>query len=82
MIEPAWILTAASVIGAALNAVCRRGGFLVWIFSNTGWVIVNASRNLWPETVLFVVYLAFSVVGFFMWTHPTTNRQEVAPDAL
>lgn len=67
MIEYTWILTAASVLGAAMNAVGRRSGFAVWIASNTGWVIVNASRGLWPEAALFLAYLGFSVVGFFMW---------------
>lgn len=67
MIDPAWGLTAASVLGAALNAIGRRAGFAVWIFSNIGWVITNASRGLWPAAALFTAYLGFSVVGFFMW---------------
>lgn len=67
MIDPTWGLTAASVLGAALNATGRRAGFTVWIFSNIGWCIANASRGLWPEAVLFLAYLGFSVVGFFMW---------------
>lgn len=66
MMEITWILTAASVLGAALNAMGRRSGFVVWIGSNTGWVIANASRALWPEAMLFLAYLGFSVVGFFM----------------
>jgi nicotinamide riboside transporter PnuC len=83
MIEPAWILTSASVIGAALNAVGRRAGFVVWLVSNLGWVIANVSRGLWPEAVLFLAYLGFSVVGFFMWQNKTASqRQQGASHAL
>jgi hypothetical protein len=67
MIDPAWGLTAASVLGAGLNAIGRRAGFTVWIFSNIGWIIANAYRGLWPQVGLFTAYLGFSVVGFFMW---------------
>lgn len=67
MMEITWILTAASVLGAGMNAMGLRAGFVVWIGSNTGWVIANASRGLWPEAALFLAYLGFSVVGFFMW---------------
>ncbi|MBU2538111.1 MAG: nicotinamide mononucleotide transporter family protein [Proteobacteria bacterium] len=83
MIDPTWALTAASVIGAALNAVGRRAGFTVWIFSNIGWVIANASRGLWPQAGLFVAYLGFSVVGFFMWPSSSTTKtqKEVTHDA-
>lgn len=78
MIDPTWALTAASVIGAALNAVGRRAGFTVWIFSNIGWVITNASSGLWSQAGLFVAYLGFSVVGFFMWPGfaATRSRRE------
>ncbi len=74
MIDPTWALTAASVLGAALNAVGRRAGFTIWIFSNIGWVIANASRGLWSQVALFTAYLGFSVVGFFMWRNRETGR--------
>ena len=74
-IDAVWILTAFSVLAAALNAVGRRAGFTVWIFSNTGWVIANASRGLWPEAWLFLAYLGFSVVGFFMWSSPYPKQK-------
>jgi len=84
MIDPTWGLTAASVLGAGLNAIGRRAGFTVWIFSNIGWVAANASRGLWPQAALFTAYLGFSVVGFFMWSPPAAPKEqpEVQPDAL
>lgn len=76
MIGLIWALTATSVLGAALNAVGHRSGFAVWIASNTGWVIANASRGLWPEAALFTAYLGFSVVGFFMWPGFAATRSQ------
>lgn len=77
------ILTAASVLGAGLNAMGYRSGFVVWIGSNTGWVIANACRGLWPEAALFLAYLGFSVVGFFMWSRPGAGAtQEGQVNAL
>jgi nicotinamide riboside transporter PnuC len=76
MIDPTWGLTAASVIGAGLNAIGRRAGFTIWIFSNIGWVAVNASRGLWPQAALFTAYLGFSVVGFFMWPGFAATRSQ------
>ena len=74
MIDPAWGLTAASVLGAALNAIGFRAGFGIWIFSNIGWVIFYASSALWPSAVLFIAYLVLSVVGFFMWPGVAAKR--------
>lgn len=76
MIDSIWLLTASSVLGAGLNACGRRSGFLVWIFSNFGWMIANASRGLYPEAALFLAYLGFSVVGFFMWPGLVVTKQE------
>lgn len=76
MMEITWILTATSVLGAALNAMGRRVGFVVWMASNTGWVVANATRGLWPEAALFSAYLGFSMVGFFMWGRPVAVAKQ------
>lgn len=63
-----WILNILSVIGAILNSNLHprqlRSSYKIWIISNTGWCIAFAVRSMWPEFVLFLVYLLFSIKGF------------------
>lgn len=62
-----WILTAVSVAGVVLNARRARSCFVVWMFTNAGWVVYNVRLRAWELVALFAVYLALAVYGWFKW---------------
>lgn len=66
-----WILTALSMIGAALNMAKLPSGQMVWVVSNIGWVVVFYLGGNHPATALFCFYLATSIIGVFWWKRRT-----------
>ena len=59
-----WILTIIALAGAFLNAYQRRLCWPVWCCSNLGFILVNLSRGMWPEVLLFSGFLLSSVIGW------------------
>jgi len=62
-----WLLTGLSIIGVILNIHKRREGFLVWMVTNTSWMIIDFAHGLPAQGALFGVYLVLSIVGWFKW---------------
>ena len=62
-----WIVTAGAICGTILNVLQFRGGFAIWTATNA----LYAGYNFWSgqraQAVLFAVYFAMSVWGWFAW---------------
>jgi membrane protein implicated in regulation of membrane protease activity len=65
MIE--WLIAAAAIAGAILNAYHYKEGFLVWIVANTAWTGVAIQNGLWAQVPMWSVYSAISVWGYLRW---------------
>ena len=59
-----WIFTSIALIGAYLNAHKNKLCWPVWCLSNSGFIIINISRQMWPEVVLFCMFTATSIIGW------------------
>ena len=59
------IMTAAAIIGAALNANGKRAGFSVWLVTNAYWTIHNIRIGEWEQAVLYAVYFGLAVWGYW-----------------
>lgn len=62
-----WSLTVLAIYGVVANIRHQRVCFLVWIVTNICWSIVDASRGIYAQATLHVVYLGLSVWGWFKW---------------
>ena len=47
----------------------KRIGYVVWIVSNSCWVIVNliGIETNWFQTIMFVTFTGLNVHGFISW---------------
>lgn len=63
-----WSLTVATVYGAFLNSQSKKIGFLVWGICNVAWFAVDASRGIWAQCGLYIVFIGFNVYGWIKWT--------------
>ena len=50
-----WIFTIIALVGTFLNAQMNILGFVFWIVSNTGFLIINILNTNYAEAVLFFV---------------------------
>ena len=61
------ILTIISIVGVILNIKKLRICFVLWIFSNFSWMIVDFYRGIYAQSVLFFVYFLLAIYGLIEW---------------
>lgn len=73
-----WALAGLTVAGSILNIKHDRNGFLIWIFTNATWAIIDFMKGIPQQGLLFVVYLGLSVWGYFRWTDVVKSGEETS----
>lgn len=62
-----WCNTVLAIIGTFLNAKRVRFGFIIWMVTNTVFVVNNLIIKSFPQAALFGVYLVLAVFGWISW---------------
>ena len=68
--EIMWLFVALSLYGNLLVIWKKPSGFLVWIGTNSAWVIYDIYIGVYSQAALFFVYNLFAVYGFLSWKYP------------
>jgi nicotinamide riboside transporter PnuC len=63
-----WSLTAASIIGTVANIYKKQWCFIIWLFTNTTWMIVDFYKGIYAQSFLFLVYTLLAIWGLIQWT--------------
>lgn len=63
----AWILTLLGLLGAYLNAVGKKEGFILWIIMDAGYVWHSYQIDQPSQMVLFASYLFLASYGLYKW---------------
>lgn len=66
-----WLITIASLIGTVANIYKKSWCFLIWLCTNTLWMIVDIRHGLYAQAVLFFVYILLSIWGLIQWRRDT-----------
>ncbi len=62
-----WILTTASIAGVVLNIWKNEYCFLVWIFTNATWAVIDFKKRIPAQGILFTIYFMLAIWGFIQW---------------
>ena len=62
-----WIITILSIVGVVLNIKKKKICFLIWIVTNTSWMIIDYLEGLYSQSALFLVYLILAFYGLIEW---------------
>lgn len=62
-----WCNTILAIIGTFLNAKRVRFGFIIWMVTNTVFVVNNLIIKSYPQAALFGVYFVLAVFGWISW---------------
>ena len=62
-----WMLAGLSIFGVVLNVHKDPAGFLVWMFTNACWAVIDFRKNLYAQSFLFVVYFFLALWGWISW---------------
>lgn len=67
MISWTWIITIASLIGTILNIKKNNACFIIWLFTNTLWTIIDYEAGLYSQATLQLVYVGLALWGIKEW---------------
>jgi nicotinamide riboside transporter PnuC len=70
-----WIFTIIALVGTFLNAQMNILGFVFWIVSNTGFLIINFLNTNYAEAVLFFVNTLVSISGIITWRKKQKKKE-------
>ena len=62
-----WILAGISLIGVWLNIKKKKVCFLIWMFTNATWAIIDYQAGLIAQGALFTIYTGLAIWGFVEW---------------
>lgn len=62
-----WFLAGLSIIGVALNVQKNPQGFLLWMFTNACWAVIDFRKRLYAQSFLFAVYFFLALWGWISW---------------
>ena len=62
-----WIVTFASIVGTVLNIRKMRACFVIWLVTNSLWMVYDIWIHNYPQAALFAVYVALAVWGIYSW---------------
>lgn len=61
------VLTVLSLIGVVLNIKRKRICFIIWLFTNTAWAIIDFYKGIPAQGLLFTIYAGLAVYGIWEW---------------
>lgn len=62
-----WTLTILSLIGVILNIKKQKACFIIWAFTNFGWMVIDFKQGIPAQGMLFLIYTALAIWGFTQW---------------
>lgn len=62
-----WIVIIIALAGTILNIKKRKEGFICWSLSNLYLMVYNFTIQVYPQSLLFAVYLGLAIWGLLSW---------------
>lgn len=69
-----WIFSIIALVGIFLNAQINILGFVFWMISNIGFLIINILNTNYAKAVLFFVNTLASISGIIIWRKNKKNE--------
>jgi len=70
-----WVITLISIIGVIANIYKKTWCFILWIFSNFTWMVIDYNAGLYAQSFLFLVYFLLAIWGLIQWSREQDERQ-------
>lgn len=62
-----WTITIASIIGTVANIYKKSWCFVIWVFTNGIWCVIDYRTGLYAQAFLFGIYFLLAVWGLYQW---------------
>jgi nicotinamide riboside transporter PnuC len=62
-----WGITLVSIIGTVANIYKKSWCFIIWLFTNFTWMMIDFRAGLYAQAFLFLIYFLLAVWGLYQW---------------
>jgi len=65
-----------SIAGNLLVNYKKKMGFIIWVISNSCWIIVNliSVQINWFQIIMFAVFIGLNIHGLINWKRNADNK--------
>lgn len=70
------IITVASIIGTVANIYKKKWCFIIWLFTNSSWMVYDFYIGAYAQSLLFAVYTGLAVWGLYKWAKEEKEKQK------
>lgn len=71
-----WLVSFLALAGTILNSNRNKYGFLIWIFTNLFWLVVDFRAGLYAQSALYGAYVFLAIRGLLTWTKKEKKDME------
>lgn len=69
-----YIAVVLSLVGNYLVIKKNPNGFIIWIITNLGWVFYDWYKEIYSQSILFIIYTIFALYGVYSWKYSNKER--------
>ena len=70
-----WAAVPFSILGNEFVVRKMWLGWLFWLISNLLWITVFIALGMWPEVIVFLAYLYYTVRGIRRWQREAREQE-------
>lgn len=68
------LLTIAALFGVFLNINKDKRCFIVWLFTNATWAVIDFYKGIPMQGLLFTVYTGLAIAGLLAWSKEDDSK--------
>jgi len=76
------LVSALSIIGVILNIYKIKEGFIVWMFTNVSWIIIDFYEGLYEQIPIFIVFTGSCIWGYRKWDNEDSTTSKTTPEKV
>lgn len=74
MFDFTWLITIASIVGTVANIYKKQWCFIIWLITNSAWIVIDFVSGMYSQAALFAVYVCLAVWGLIQWNRSRIKR--------
>ena len=62
-----WSIVVLGIVGMILNVYKKKSCFVIWVITNTVWIVRNYRIGEYEQSAAYIIMLAFTIWGYIKW---------------
>lgn len=62
-----WVFVGLSLVGNILVIKKNWLGYVLWLITNSAWILYNIYLQVYSQAVLFTIYNILALYGIYIW---------------